>query len=114
VSVAINTGAARTGTVAIGNRTATISQASGCTFNVTPTDFVVSGEPSTGHTITVTAGTGCEWTATTSDSWIAIAAGATGAGNGTVRFSVTENPGGTRRGSLTVAGTTVNVRQASH
>jgi hypothetical protein len=114
VTVAANTGAPRSGTVSVDNQTATISQASGCTFSVSPTDFMLTGTASTGQTIAVTAGNGCSWTATTSDPWITITAGADGTGNGTVRFGVTENAGGTRRGSLTVAGTTVDVRQASH
>jgi hypothetical protein len=38
----------------------------------------------------------------------------TGRGDGTVRFNVSENTGGTRRGSLTVAGIVVEIRQASH
>jgi hypothetical protein len=61
----------------------------------------------------VTAGTGCAWTATSNVSWITITAGASGSGNGAVSYSVpTNNSGGPRTGTLTVAGQTVTVTEA--
>ncbi|MBL8203526.1 MAG: hypothetical protein JNM09_04795 [Blastocatellia bacterium] len=65
--------------------------------------------------IDITVGTGCTWTATSNDAWITINAGsASGSGNGTVNFTVAANTGGTRIGTLTIAGQTVTITQASN
>ena len=45
---------------------------------------------------------------------ITVTSGASGSGPGTVKFDLASNPGGTRRGSITVAGTVVDVRQGSN
>jgi hypothetical protein len=63
--------------------------------------------------VTVTAAAGCQWTATSNQSWITIAQGATGSGNGTVRLTVQQNTGVLRSGTVTVAGQTVTVSQAA-
>jgi hypothetical protein len=42
--------------------------------------------------LTVTGGSGTDWTASTNSSWLAIGAGATGEGNRTVSYVVTANP----------------------
>ena len=65
-----------------------------------------------GGTFTVTTTPGCAWNATTSDSWISITSGS-GNGNGTVAFTVQANNGPPRSGTITVAGQTVMVNQAS-
>jgi hypothetical protein len=63
-------------------------------------------------TATVTAASGCSWTATESLSWVSITSGASGTGNGTVTYSVTANTGTTsRNGNLTIAGRTLAVTQ---
>jgi hypothetical protein len=55
----------------------------------------------------------CAWTAASSVSWLTIVSGATGAGDGRVRFEVSENNGLTERStSLTVAGLSIRVTQA--
>jgi hypothetical protein len=59
----------------------------------------------------VSTGSTCAWTARSNDSWITVTAGASGTGNGTVRFTVAANPGKKRNGTLTVAGDTVRVEQ---
>ena len=41
--------------------------------------------------VTVTAGAGCAWTATSNAAWISITAGGSGTGNGTVSYSVAAN-----------------------
>lgn len=73
------------------------------------TTFGVSG--GTG-TVAVTAGSGCAWTSVSNASFITITQGATGSGNGTVAFTVAANPGATRTGTMTVAGTTITISQA--
>jgi hypothetical protein len=62
-------------------------------------------------TVNVSTGSTCAWTARSNDSWITITAGASGTGNGRVRFTVAPNNGKKRNGSLTVAGDNVKVEQ---
>jgi hypothetical protein len=58
--------------------------------------------------------TRCSWTAASSVPWMVITAGSSGAGSGTISYTVLPNPGGARRGVLTTGGQTLLVRQASH
>jgi hypothetical protein len=116
-TVDANTGTARTGTITIGTNTFTVSQdapAPTCTYAIDPTSMDVGDGPSTSDPITVTAPTGCGWTATSNDGWIQVESGATGSGNGTVTFSVSRNNGDDPRvGTLTIAGQTFTVTQAA-
>jgi hypothetical protein len=59
--------------------------------------------------VAVSAGAGCQWTATSNESWIVITRGASGSGNGTVEFDV--DNGKQRTGTLTIAGQTFTVHQ---
>ena len=111
-SVAANTAVARTGTLAIAGKTFTVGQASGCTYSINPTQQALD-ERGGSIAVAVSAGAGCEWTATSNESWIVISEGASGRGNGTVRFDVAPvHGGGNRRtGTLTIAGRTFTVDQ---
>jgi hypothetical protein len=62
--------------------------------------------------ITVTAPSGCTWTASTTDDWITIESGTTGAGTGTVSYFVAQNTGTQRTGSIQVAGQNFLITQA--
>jgi all-beta uncharacterized protein/BACON domain-containing protein len=109
-SYAANTGgAARTGTLTIAGQTFTLTQA-GCAYSISPDEMKVDGSGES-RTITVSTGSACMWTATSNDSWITITAGASGTGNGTVRFTVARNTGKKRTGTLTIAGQTAKVEQ---
>ena len=63
----------------------------------------------------VTAPPGCGWTAASDDTWIDITSNPSGSGNGQVAFSVASNFASTsaRTGTLTIAGRTFTVTQAS-
>lgn len=67
------------------------------------------------RTITVTAsGSTCQWTASSSASWISITAGSSGTGAGTVTYAVTRNTtGAARTGSISVTGGTVTIQQSA-
>ncbi|MCC6341483.1 MAG: family 16 glycosylhydrolase [Bryobacterales bacterium] len=55
--------------------------------------------------VSVSAGGGCGWQAVSNAAWVRILSGVTGTGNGTVRFRVDANGGGTARtAKLTVGG----------
>jgi hypothetical protein len=116
-TVAPNSGAARTGTVTIAGQQFTVEQAAaaaapgGCTYAINPTEQAIS-EQGGSITVAVSAGAGCAWGASSNDSWIVIRAGASGSGNGTVRFDVAAQAQGSRRkGTLTIAGLTFTVDQ---
>jgi hypothetical protein len=86
--------------------------ASSCSYTLgTTTQSAAATQGS--YSVAVTTTTGCTWTASTSTSWITIASGASGTGNGTVSYSVAANTGTARSGTLTVAGQTVTVNQAA-
>jgi hypothetical protein len=99
-------------TISIAGQTHTVTQSSGCTFSINPTSDHPSKNPQTGVTINVTAGAGCTWTAVSNDTWITVLTGASGTGNGTVTFSVSNNSTGSNRtGTITIAGRTFTVTQ---
>ena len=84
-----------------------------CTYVISPTGRT-HGMGAESGTISVSAGAGCSWTATSSFPWISIASGAAGAGNGTVSYSVQACPSSTSRaGTIAVAGQTFLVTQGS-
>ena len=114
-SVAANTGTnQRTGTVTIAGRTFTVTQDAPvpCTFTISPTSTSI-GSALVNGTITVTAGSGCAWTAASNVSWITITAGASGTGNGQVSYRVAANAStSARTGTITAGGQTFTVTQA--
>jgi hypothetical protein len=74
-----------------------------CLYAVAPTQasFTASGGQAWLSVSTTPAG--CSWQATSS-AWITIVSGPSGAGSGTVTYSVAANPGAARSGSVVVAG----------
>jgi beta-propeller repeat-containing protein/BACON domain-containing protein/all-beta uncharacterized protein/S-layer family protein len=85
----------------------------GCTYNIAPNGQSFNSGGGTGS-ITVTAGAGCNWTATSNANFINITSGASGSGNGTVNYSVTSNTDALgRSGTVTIAGQTFTVTQSA-
>jgi len=83
-----------------------------CTYSISPSSQSfdsVGGAAS----VSVTAPSGCSWTATSNAAWITITAGASGSGNGSVSYSVATNAGTARTGTMTIAGQTFTVTQAA-
>ena len=111
-TAAANTGPARTATITIGGQIHTVTQSSGCSYSLSSTSLSLGKNQSSGRTVNVITTPGCTWTATANASWLTITEGASGSGNGTVRFDVdrndTNNP---RIGTLTIAGITFTVNQ---
>jgi all-beta uncharacterized protein len=114
VTVAANTGGARTGTVTIAGQTFTVTQAASpppCTFSIAPTSVTVDAGATTGSiSVTASAGT-CSWTAVSNVPWLTVTSGDSGQGSGTVAYAVAANGGGDRRGTITVAGRDFTVSQ---
>ena len=59
-------------------------------------------------TLSVTAGSGCPWTAKSADPWIRIANGASGTGAGTINFTVDRNSGARRNGEIILSSPSVS------
>jgi len=114
-SVAANTGGARTGTLTVGNRTFTVTQAAftapACNYSISATSQNAAAAGGSGS-VNVTTTSTCAWTATSNTQWITVSGGASGTGNGTVSYTVAANTGGTRSGTVTIAGQTLTVTQA--
>ena len=92
----------------IPSRTVTVTS---CTFSIAPQSQNF-GSPGGFGSISVTANSGCSWTATSNNSFITITSGNSGSGNGTVNYTVSENASPSQRsGTITVAGKTFTVTQ---
>ena len=111
VSVAGNTGPAREAVVTLAGRTVRVAQASGCSYDVTPSSAEVSGEGG-GGTLSVATATGCPWTGAPGADWLTLAPGA-GTGAGQVVFTASPNLAPARSATITLAGRAVVVTQAS-
>lgn len=83
-----------------------------CSYSISPTSVSLPASAGTG-TVSVMAAVGCSWTAGSNASWINVkSSNSSGTGNGAVTYSVSRNNGGSRTGTMTVAGHTVTVAQA--
>jgi uncharacterized protein (TIGR03437 family) len=105
---AANAGAnPRTGLIAIGGQFVTVTQAGTqavvCNYGVSPSAVEVPTAGASG-TLAVTTATGCSWTATSDSSWLTIPGGASGSGNGSIRYVASANAAtSARSGKITVA-----------
>src|SRR5687767_2180007 len=78
--------------------------ATSCNYCISPTDKSFTHEGGNGS-IAVTAPPSCNWVASTSDSFITLTSGSSGAGNGTLTYTVAPNSGATRRvATISIAG----------
>jgi hypothetical protein len=111
ITASANIGPARTGSVVVAGHRVTVAQASGCTYEVSPPtqEVPASGGPASGA---VTTSPDCGWRATSAVDWITTATPG-GQGPGSVTFTVAPNDGPPRNGTVTVAGQTHSISQAS-
>lgn len=85
---------------------------SSCSYTLSSSSFNI-GAKGTTSSVSVAAGAGCGWNAASNASWLTVIGGAAGSGNGTVTYTVAANSGGTRTGTLTIAGQVFTVVQAA-
>jgi Viral BACON domain/Putative binding domain, N-terminal len=109
----------RTTSIVVANQTVRITQQAnmpptlpGCSVAVTPKDVSSPVSGTNNGSISVSATSSCNWSASSNASWISLTGATSGAGNGTVRFSVAANSGTARTGSLKIGDQTVVVSQA--
>ncbi len=109
-----DTGAARTGTATVAGLTFTVTQSGSCASSINPSrpiDRRVRRVRNDDR--------GCRrrpaalWTATSGASWLTFTSGTSGNGSGTVGFTIAANTGAGRTGTLSIAGQTFTVTQAS-
>lgn len=95
-----------------GTKTITVSvPQSSCRFTLSATNLSVGAAgATTSLTVTPSADT-CTWSASSNSAFIAVTGGASSIGVGTVGLSITANGGGSRSGTLTIAGQAVTVNQ---
>ncbi len=112
VSPTVSTTYSVVGSNAAGSGNTASATVTVCTYSLSSTHQSVP-PPVTNGTLSVTSPAVCSWTASSSVSWIAITAGSSGSGNGSVSYSVAANASGNpRTGILIVAGQTFTVMQA--
>ena len=113
LSVSANTtGSSRSDTITVAGQSVSLTLTGGCAYTVSPTSISMFSAGGTG-TISVTAASGCTWTAVDDSSWIVLTTGTAGNGNGTVTYTVGVNPlSSSRTGNITVAGQTVPLVQS--
>lgn len=82
-----------------------------CDYSISPGAQSFKARGGTGSISVMTEG-GCGWQASSNADWITITAGSNGAGNGTVTYSIAANPRARKRkGSITIAGQTLSIKQ---
>jgi hypothetical protein len=109
-NAAANAGPARTGTITAAGQTFTVSQPGGCSYALSARSTSVPGDGGSG-TVGVTADGGCTWTAASNADWISVTGGSSGSGNGNVSFSAAKHSGGSRSGTMTIAGLSFTINQ---
>ena len=115
ITVAANpSSVARTGTVTVNGIAQFSVTQSGitCAYSVSPSNTTVASAAGSG-TANISAPTGCNWTATSSDSWLRPLE-TTGSGNATLNYSYDANPSPvSRSASIQVGTATLNVTQSA-
>ncbi|MDQ2917334.1 MAG: choice-of-anchor D domain-containing protein [Pseudomonadota bacterium] len=109
--VAANAGPVRTGTISVGGQAFTVTQASGCTYAISPTSATVAASGGTA-TLSVTSGAACTWNASSSASWLTLS-NAGGSGSASMTYTAAANSGSMRNANMTVNGATFIVTQAA-
>lgn len=102
-TAALNTGAARSGTITIAGQTFTVSQGSGCTYHVIPTSQTFTWLGGTDSVQVTATAPSCPWTAVSHDDWITVIGPASGLGNGTVTYVAAPSDGQERSSTIMIA-----------
>ena len=93
-----------------GAQDAFVTKISGCDIFLTPTSATFTPLPANGS-FTVNSLT-CPWVAASNDSWITVTGTSSGSSSGIVTYSITQNTGIARTGSISVSGLRFTITQA--
>ncbi len=103
----------RTLSPTIANSNVTITQAGTCSYSLSPASALFNGAGGTGSVALTAAGTGCTWSASSSNtSWLTVTSAASGTGGSVINFSAAAGTGASRSATLTIAGLSFTVTQA--
>ena len=103
----------RTATITVQGQVYTVTQVgAGCTYSITPTNANYGANGGTGS-FNLTTISDCNWTATSSASWLTITSATNGTGNATINYTVAANTGAARTATITVGGQTFTVTNAA-
>lgn len=108
--VAANNGPPRAATLTVAGHAIAVTQATGCTYTLS----AVPDLPAAGGNavVGVTAGDGCAWSAASAAPWLSVSP-RSGAGSAQVQLTATPNTGPPRTTTVTIAGLTEAITQAS-
>ena len=84
-----------------------------CTYEVTPTSQSITSGGGALTPFTVMTGSACSWSVSSSAGWLTLSGPTTRTGAGTVSFTASANPGGSRNTVVTIAGRSVGITQAA-
>jgi hypothetical protein len=113
LTVAENTGGARSGTLLIAGQTVTLNQQSRpvCGYTISPNNYSIASEGGFVE-VTVSTASGCEWTVTGSPAWVSANPNKL-TGGGTTTITVQSNSGAARSTTFRIAGRDFVVQQSS-
>ncbi|MCS7026675.1 MAG: SBBP repeat-containing protein [Bryobacteraceae bacterium] len=84
-----------------------------CSFTLAPSSVTVDSLGGT-NTATLTTASGCSWSATSTQPWVVITEGTSGAGSTTITYRVDPNPTATSRtAQIRVSGATLAITQTA-
>ena len=109
--VAPTTGPPRNGTIRVADQRFSVTQSEGCTYAIEPSGQSIPASGG-GGSIRISTSAGCPWSGLSNVSWVTVTDGATGAGPGSVTFTVGPTDGASRTGTLVVAGHPFTVTQS--
>ena len=109
-TVAATSGPARSGSATVAGQRVTVSQGVACSYSIAPASATIPSSGGSGK-IAVTAGEGCEWTASSPSSWLSVTPGAKGTGSGEVVYTAAPTTGPGRSATMTIAGQTFTLNQ---
>jgi Trypsin-like peptidase domain/Putative binding domain, N-terminal/Domain of unknown function (DUF4214) len=84
---------------------------SSCTYSIAPSSGSFSSSGGTG-TVSVTAGSSCEWTTSENLSWVSLSTDS-GTGNQAITLTISPNTGSARDALITIAGQSYTITQAA-
>jgi Viral BACON domain/Putative binding domain, N-terminal len=103
----------RRGTIAVNDQHPAISQAAAeCTIRLSAASASFALTGGTGSVDVQPSSAMCTWTASSEASWIVVNSGASGTGNGTVRFTVEATTGPARTGDIVIGSLRFNITQS--
>ena len=104
---------ARAGSVAVGPTSIQLSQAAAaCRYTLARTSDTIAAAGGK-LTVDLSTLTGCAWTASTTDAWIAITGGQSGSADGMISLTIAANTGALRVGQVRIGDQTFTVTQAA-